>query len=48
MALPKKVDWQCTWCNRKETWKEGFRPVPGKCPRKTGDRPHTWTKVKKY
>lgn len=39
------VKWRCTWCGKRETKSSSMgRPNPGKCPRKTGDKPHTWVK----
>lgn len=39
------VEWMCTQCGRKTTRgiKDG-RPDPGRCPKKQGDRPHSWVK----
>ena len=39
----KYIEYICTTCGRKEIRTEiSGRPMPGKCPRKTGDRPHSW------
>jgi hypothetical protein len=39
------VEYMCTTCGRKQVKgvKSG-RPMPGTCPRKTGNRPHSWVK----
>lgn len=45
----KKIEYMCRYCGRKEVRKEGMgRPMPGKCPRKTGDKPHSWSINRKY
>lgn len=45
MADKKRVvkEYICTWCGKREA-KADFagRPSPGRCPRKEGDKPHTW------
>ena len=43
------IEYICTYCGKK-TVRAGNqgRPVPGKCPRKTGDKPHTWVVNKKH
>ncbi len=49
MALMKYVEYQCTWCGKRVTRAEGAgKPLPGKCPRKTGDKPHTWIVNRKF
>ena len=49
MAVVKHVEYQCTWCGKRVVKIEGKgRPEPGRCPRKDGDKPHTWTVSKKY
>lgn len=41
------IQWMCTTCGRKiSKSKASGRPEPGKCPRKKGDRPHSWVKNK--
>lgn len=39
----KRIEYMCSQCGKKVTRfvSEG-RPQPGKCPRKQGDKPHTW------
>ena len=50
MAAKKlaSVEYKCSYCGRTET-RGGMsgRPDPGKCPRKTGDKPHSWVINKK-
>ena len=49
MATIKHVEYQCTWCGKRVTKVDGKgRPEPGKCPRKQGDKPHTWVISKKF
>ena len=39
------IEWMCTHCGKKQSVTENRgRPLPGKCPRKQGDKPHTWVK----
>ena len=41
--MSKQIEYMCRWCGKKEIKAEAFgRPLPGKCPRKEGDKPHTW------
>lgn len=41
----KHIEYMCTHCGRKVIRSElQGRPLPGKCPRKTGDKPHSWVK----
>lgn len=43
------IEYQCRYCGRKES--RGInagRPQPGKCPRKTGDKPHSWVINRKW
>ena len=37
------IEYMCRYCGAKmlRTAQSG-RPSPGKCPRKTGDKPHSW------
>ena len=45
---PKKIEYMCTYCGRKETRKEGMgRPMPGKCSRRDG-KPHRWVINRKW
>ena len=42
---PKRIEWMCTNCGRKETRSETMgRPMSGVCPRKTNKGPHRWVK----
>lgn len=45
MADIKKIEYICSYCGKKEirTNLQG-RPMPGRCPRKQGDKPHSWRK----
>lgn len=38
-----KIEYMCSYCGKKEikTSLQG-RPMPGKCPRRQGDKPHIW------
>lgn len=41
----KKIEYMCSYCGKKQIRAEHEgRPLPGKCPRKQGDRPHSWRK----
>ena len=44
MATPSpRKEWMCTACGKKEIrYVSEGRPQPGKCPRKKGDKPHSW------
>lgn len=43
MGTIKKIEYICTYCGKREIKAQIFgRPAPGRCPRKTGDKPHTW------
>lgn len=45
MAGSKKTEYICSYCGQKKTRSElQGRPMPGKCPRKQGDKPHSWRK----
>ena len=39
----KKIEYMCRYCGKKEirTNLQGH-PMPGTCPRKTGNKPHSW------
>ncbi|MBO6177914.1 MAG: hypothetical protein J6M62_12155 [Selenomonadaceae bacterium] len=42
-GVSKRKEWMCTHCGKKEIrFVSAGRPQPGKCPRKNGDKPHTW------
>jgi len=43
------IEYMCTYCGKKETRSSSMgRPNPGKCPRKKGDKPHSWTINRKW
>lgn len=43
MSSIKKIEYICTYCGRTVAKAVVLgRPLPGKCPRKEGNRPHTW------
>ena len=43
MGTIKKIEYMCIYCGKKTIKSQALgRPEPGKCPRKNGDRPHTW------
>ena len=45
----KRIEWICTYCGKRSTMSERMgRPQPGKCPRKQGDKPHSWRKNKTF
>lgn len=39
----KRIEYMCSYCGKKRirTEREG-RPEPERCPRKQGDKPHSW------
>lgn len=40
----KRIEYMCSYCGKKELrFVSMGKPQPGKCPRKKGDKPHTWT-----
>lgn len=42
------IEYMCRYCGLKKRMAEDRgKPDPGRCPRKTGDRPHTWIKNRK-
>lgn len=48
MSPYKSIEYMCSYCGKKERrGGSSGRPLPGKCPRKQGDRPHTWVINKK-
>ena len=50
MATTRKmVEWMCTHCGTKVHRSNLIgRPMPGKCPKRTGNRPHVWVKNREY
>ena len=44
-STKKFVEYMCSQCGKKQTRPKAMgRPDPGKCPRKTGNKPHSWVK----
>lgn len=44
-SAKKAIEYMCSQCGKKQVkLKTMGRPEPGKCPRKTGNRPHSWVK----
>ena len=42
MAM-ERIEYMCSYCGKKQIkTKISGRPMPGKCPRKSNDRPHSW------
>lgn len=43
MPSYRYIEYQCRYCGKKERRPASQgRPNPGSCPRKTGDKPHSW------
>ncbi len=41
----KTIEYMCSQCGKKATRPKMMgRPDPGTCPRKTGNKPHSWVK----
>ena len=39
----KRIEYMCSQCGKKELrFVSSERPQPGKCPRREGNKPHTW------
>ena len=39
----EKIEYMCSHCGQRVIRAKTIgRPNPGKCPRKKGDKPHTW------
>ncbi len=44
MAFPR-IEYMCTHCGKKEIRNTSMgRPLPGKCPKREGNKPHVWIK----
>ena len=44
-----KIEYMCIYCGKRVMKPQEFgRPDPGRCPRKSGDKPHTWRINKKF
>ena len=40
---PSSIEFMCTYCGHKSLrGVNAGRPMPGKCPRRTGNQPHRW------
>ena len=49
MASTKRIEYMCSHCGKRETrYAIQGRPNPGKCPRKDGNKPHTWVVNRKF
>ena len=45
--IKKKIEYMCSICGKRIVMpSESGRPMPGKCPKKQGDKPHSWRKNK--
>jgi len=45
----KHVEYMCTYCGTKTIRNVNMgRPQPGKCPRKTGNKPHSWVVNRRF
>ena len=43
------VEYICSYCGNKVVRMVNTgKPMPGKCPRKQGNKPHSWTVNRKY
>lgn len=39
----KRIEFMCSYCGKKEIRNTSMgRPLPGRCPRKAGNKPHSW------
>lgn len=44
-VMIKKIEYMCSYCGKKVVKMSiQGRPLPGRCPRKQGDKPHSWRK----
>ena len=42
MASSKRIQYMCTYCGKKTTRSSSQgRPMPGRCPKKEGKKPHS-------
>lgn len=49
MKKPDKVEYMCTYCGTKQTkYITMGRPMPGRCPRRSGNMPHRWVINRKF
>jgi hypothetical protein len=45
---PVNIEWMCRTCGKKENKVDyAGRPMPGTCPRKKSDGPHSWVRNRK-
>ena len=45
----KRIEYMCSHCGKKEIrFVSMGKPQPGKCPRKQGDKPHSWKVNRKF
>ena len=45
----KRIEYMCSHCGKKEVRQANMgRPQPGRCPRKQGDKPHSWVINRKF
>lgn len=43
MAEYKHIEYMCRYCGKKTVHSVSYgRPLPGRCPRKKGNQPHSW------
>lgn len=41
--MEKRIEYMCSYCGKKVVRSSSLgRPAPGRCPRKQGDKPHSW------
>ena len=45
----KRIEYTCRYCGKKDlkTNRSG-RPMPGKCPRRGANQPHSWVKNREW
>ena len=49
MPAYRMVEFMCTYCGKKTSKSAtSGRPDPGKCPKKTGEKPHSWVINRKW
>ncbi len=45
MTIVRRIEYMCSHCGKKAVKSANMgRPDPGRCPRKLGNKPHTWVK----
>ncbi len=47
--MVERIEYMCRVCGKRtqRNANEG-RPLPGKCPRKNGDKPHSWVVNRRF